>query len=251
MQGFGLKRYNTILSEFDSFLARTGKDNLYITSDDISKWTATRINDRKTTLYARQCVVSNFCHFMSRLGYECYILSRTNIHARQNYRPPTVFTHDQIQAIFDTCDNMIMEKRYAKSIVIIMPALIRLLYSTGIRINEALSIHNRDVDFQRRAITIEDTKNNRQRLAPINQSLDTVLKQYLFYRSKITLPNLNHPDSCFFVSTLGRPCAAMTVYKHFYRIIEDSGIPRTSTQLGPSLHSIRQYVEYHNMGSEE
>ena len=247
MQGFDLKRYNIILSEFDSFLARTCKDNLYITSDDISEWTATRINDRKTTLYARQCVVSNFCRFMSRLGYECYILSRTNTHACQNYRPPTVFTHDQIQAIFNACDNLIMEKRYAKSIIIIMPALVRLLYSTGLRINEALSIHNRDVDFQRRTITIKDAKNNHQRLAPINESLEIVLKQYLSYRSRITLPNIDHPDSCFFVSTLGRPCAAMTVYKHFYRIIEDSNIPRTSTQLGPSLHSIRHTTAVHSM----
>lgn len=247
MQGFGLKKYYDILGEFDSYLHRIGKDNLHITAKDISDWTTTRINDRKTTLYARQCIVSNFCSFMSRLGYECYVLHRSNMHAHQNYRPPTVFTHEQVLTIFNSCDSLVLDKRYAKSIIFILPSLVRLLYSTGVRIGEALAIRNRDVDFQRKVITITDTKNDRQRLAPVNKSLEMVLMQYLSYRARIPVPDLDCPDASFFVSTLGKPCSIMGVYKHFYRIIDDSGIPRTPTQVGPSLHSMRHTAAVHSL----
>ena len=39
----------------------------------------------------------------------------------------------------------------------------------------------------------------------------------------------------------------MGVYKHFYRIIDDSGIPRTPTQVGPSLHSMRHTAAVHSL----
>ncbi len=245
MQGFSLKRYKSVLSDFDRFLVRISKNTLHLTVEDIAQWTATHINDRKTTLYARQCTVSNFCSFMSRLGYECYVLKRNQTQANQNYRPPTVFTHKQMHDIFAVCDKLKIKKREAKITLMIMPALVRLLYSTGLRINEALAIRNRDVDFDRKAITINDSKNNRQRLAPINGSLEVVLKQYIAYKKERNIPHIEDQESHFFVSELGRKCSDMGVYQHFQRIVESSGIQRHHDQLGPSLHTLRHTSAVH------
>ncbi len=247
MQGFSTKEYSWALHSFDSFLAIKDKSNLHITESDIAEWTSSLLNLRKTTLYRRQCIVSNFCSYMNRLGYECYILGRSKTQAYKNYRPPVVFTHEQIQAIFKACDDIIIKKRYAKSIVIILPSLIRLLYSTGIRIGEALSIRNESVDFLRKTITIEDTKTKRQRLAPINNSLETVLKQYIRHRNKNVGPNADLPNAYLFVSALGKPCSQIAVYNHFCRIVNWCGIKRNPTQIGPSLHSLRHTAAVHSL----
>ncbi|WP_394372979.1 tyrosine-type recombinase/integrase [Parabacteroides gordonii] len=45
-----------------------------------------------------------------------------------------------------------------------MPALYRILYATGIRIGEAISIRNRDVDLRRNCIIIRRQKNKMERL---------------------------------------------------------------------------------------
>lgn len=124
---------------------------------------------------------------MSRLEYECYVLHRSNMHARQNYKPSTVHTHVQVQIICNSCDNLVLDKRYAKSITFILPSLGQLLYSTGVRIGEALDIRNRNVDFQRKVITITDTKNNRLRLAHINEFLEMVLLHAREYQSQILI----------------------------------------------------------------
>ena len=87
----------------------------------------------------KYCAMAEFCRYMCLLGYECYI-PRQPKKCIANYTP-TVFTHEQIRAIFNACDNLVMKEHHAQSIMIIMPALIRVLYSTGIRISEALSIN--------------------------------------------------------------------------------------------------------------
>lgn len=245
LQGFGTERYRSYLSEFDRFWVDIAKKDLYIKSEELKDWVNTRINDKQSTLYARICVISNFCRYMSNLGYECYVPKRPKISF--NNRHSTIFTHRQMQIIFTECDNLIARKRSPKSIVIIIPVLIRLLYSTGIRINEALAIKNSDLDFSKKTLIINDTKNNRQRIAPINNSLELVLKQYIAYRNKISVPNITHPDSYFFISVLGKPCSHITVYRYFDRILEICRLQRNENINIASLHSLRHTAAVHSL----
>ena len=245
LQGFNTKRYKSYLSEFDSFLVKIVKKDLCIKSEDIKNWINTRINDKQSTLYTRICVISNFCRYMGNLGHECYVPKRPKI-SFSNTRS-TIFTHQQMQTIFTESDRLVTRIQCPKSIQIIIPVLIRLLYSTGIRINEALSIKNSDLDFDRQAIVINDTKNQKQRIAPINKSLESVLKQYIVYRNKIPIANINHPDSYLFVSTIGKPCSYITVYKYFSRIIEKCRLQQNEYVNSPSLHSLRHTAAVHSL----
>jgi site-specific recombinase XerD len=113
------------------------------------------------------------------------------------------------------------------------------------RIGEALSIQNKDVDFERHVIVLNDTKNRCQRMAPINESLEQVLRQYIIYRDKIPLPSVTNPDSHLFVSTIGRACSRKTVLTYFHRIITKCGIPRRCDQRGPRVHDIRHTSGVH------
>lgn len=243
LQGFKATQLKWILLEFDKFFAQISKRDLFISSVDIKNWTVTRTNDKPNTLYQKYCAIAKFCRYMCLLGYECYIPTRPK--KRFTNYTPTIFTHEQMRAIFNACDNMVMKEHHSKSIMIIMPALLRVLYSTGIRISEGLSILNKDVDFDRKTITLNDTKNRCQRLAPINESLEQVLRQYINYRTRIPVPGVAHLDSHLFVSTTGKPCSRRTVLKYFHRIIEDCGISRRCNQRGPMVHEIRHSAAVH------
>ena len=234
-----------MLLEFDKFFTQTSKKELFISAGDVKNWAATRTCDKPNTLYQKYCAMADFCHYMCLLGYECYIPRRPK-KCCANYAP-TIFTHEQMRAIFNVCDNLIMKEHHAQSIMIIMPALIRILYSIGIRISEALSVLNKDVDFERRVIVLNNTKNRCQRLAPVNETLEQVLRQYISYRNRIPTPGVANPDSHLFVSATGKPCSRRTVLKYFHRIIEECGIPRRCDQRGPMVHEIRHSAAVHSL----
>jgi site-specific recombinase XerD len=245
LQGYKATQLKWMLLEFDKFFTQTSKKELFITSQDIKNWTATRTYDKPNTLYQKYCAMADFCRYMCLMGYECYIPRRP----RKRYAnyTPTIFTHEQMRAIFNVCDNLIMKEHHAQSIMIILPVLIRVLYSTGIRISEALSLLNKDVDFDRKIIVLNNTKNRCQRLAPINESLEQVLRQYIGYRNRIPAPGVGIPDSHLFVSTTGRPCSRRTVLTYFHRIIKECGISRRSDQRGPMVHEIRHSAAVHSL----
>jgi len=233
-----------ILLEFDRFFLQTGQEALFISSDMVTQWAKTRINDSNRTLYQKYSVLAGFCRYMCLLGHECYIPILPRKKNNNNFIP-SIFTHSQMENIFNVCDNLVMKEHHSKSILFIIPALMRLLYSTGIRISEALSIKNKDVDFDRHVIVLNMTKNRCQRLAPINESLESVLKQYICYRNKIPISNVANKDSHLFVSTMGKACSRKTVLNYFHRIIAECGIHRHCDQRGPRVHDIRHTSGVH------
>jgi integrase/recombinase XerD len=57
-----------------------------------------------------------------------------------------------------------------------MPVLLRLLYSTGIRIGEALSLTEEDINLAENYLRVKDSKNGKHRIIPISNSLVSVCK---------------------------------------------------------------------------
>ena len=132
-------------------------------------------------------------------------------------------------------------------IIFALPALFRLLYSTGLRISEALSIKNKDIDYENQWIILKKTKNRMQRLVPINSSLLNVLKQYMEYKEKIPIQELSASNNFFFISTTGSPINQGSVYKWFKEILRMSGIPHIGNGSGPRVHDMRHTCAVHSL----
>lgn len=238
--GIGTLRYKTILKEFDRFFVENAKD-LRITQSLISSWEKTRANDSRKTLYGKYCVVSQFCRYMCHTGYACYV-PRLPRRTFVNYIP-YIFTHEQIQLFFRTCDALVMHYRGKVCILFTLPALFRLLYSTGLRISEAISIRNEDVDFKRQYIIIRKTKNKQQRLIPLNASMRQTMLQYKVVRDSMPLERTAEPDSYFFISPAGHPLLDRTVYGWFRQILRECGMPHQ----GPRVHDLRHTCAVHSL----
>ena len=63
-------------------------------------------------------------------------------------------------------------------------AILELLYSTGVRLNELLSIKYTDIHFQRKTVRITG-KGSKDRLVPVGDTALSSLKQYLEYRREL------------------------------------------------------------------
>jgi integrase len=127
-----------------------------------------------------------------------------------------------------------------------MPCLVRLLYGTGMRINEALSLKNKDVNIIGRYLTLKDTKNGKDRLVPMSDSLTAVFKDYLKHRNDLPLNGLERENGPFFVSLNGGVCNHSAVHCWFRKVLVLAGIPFTGNRKGPRIHDIRHTFACHS-----
>jgi integrase len=245
VKGYKSMQLQNGLRAFDNYLFDIKHTKTYFMKSDYDKWRETISGHHSATIYGDVSILARFLRYMCVLGQECYIPRLPKKPVRDFV--PYIYSKDEMTKIFEVADALKMKQKNHKSIMMIMPALIRLLYSTGIRIGEALSIKNRDVDFNRHVIILHETKNGCQRLAPLNDTMEVVLKQYLLYRNRMPVAGLEHPDSSLFVSGIGKSPAHCTVYEHFQRIIKKAGILYKGGNKGPNIHGIRHTSCVHAM----
>lgn len=244
--GYGLHRFGYIFLELDRFFLKTGATMTYISSEQIAAWRATRVNDKARTLYEKYSVLSQFCKYMCHLGYECHIprLPKKN----EWHFIPYIFTHRQMEDIFRECDKLALPHRCNMNTALFaIPALIRFLYSTGTRIGEALAIKNMDVDYQNHQVIIRKTKNQMQRIVPINPSLEEVMKQYEQYRIRMPVEDIADTEHFFFVKANGKPFTLSAAYRWFKVVLKQCGIPHMGKHQGPRVHDIRHSCAVHSL----
>ncbi len=129
------------------------------------------------------------------------------------------------------------------SAVFAIPCLFRLLYGTGIRINEALHLLCKDVNLKDNHIVLRDNKNGRDRIVPISDSLAIVCEEYL----KSIANNIASTTirSAFFIKPNGKPFGSEAAYKWFRKLIYEAGISYQGRGIGPRLHDFRHTFSVH------
>lgn len=242
--GYAVIRAQWILLELDSFFVDNDISQLGITQQQVEHWRATRINDGQCTIYDKYCTLAEFCKYMCRIGYNCYI---PRLPRKINGFTPYIFTNEQMMSIFQACDHYELFDRHLNTNLFIVPAVIRLLYGTGLRINEALSLKNKDVDFEKQCLYVRKSKNGDERIAPLSETLITVLKQYLQYRDRIPLLRLKDEESFFFITPMGKKCAHAVVYLWFRKALAAADIPYQGNHKGPRLHDLRHTFAVHSL----
>jgi site-specific recombinase XerD len=186
--GFSRRYFEMILKGIDLFFIIEKVATPFVTCSLVVRWRETPVNNSDKTIHDKYSVLSQFSKYMNHLGYSCYVPRLPK--RKFNTCVPYIFTHEQIRSIFVACDSLIVRDRSnMDSRLFSMPGILRLLYSTGMRVSEATSLLNQDMDFERQLIVIRKTKKQQERLIPVNQSLCLVLCQYLllFHRERLLL----------------------------------------------------------------
>ncbi len=92
--------------------------------------------------------------------------------ARKPKRMPTVLSRSEVRVLFEQLDGL--------------PLLIcQLLYGSGLRLDEALNLRAKDVDFGRRQITIKRAKGNKDRITMLPDLVMNPLKSHLVRAKRI------------------------------------------------------------------
>lgn len=150
---------------------------------------------------------------------------------------PYIYTHDQFRRLIEITDLLSNSRRCQ-----VQPATFRtlllLLYGTGLRISEALSLTLADIDLPASLLTVRNTKFFKTRWVPIGPQLTAVFVTYTKTRRLLPRPARN--DSAFFATLRGNGLTRSTTERIFRMLCERAGIRRMDGgRFQPRLHDIR------------
>lgn len=247
--GFKILNTKWFFKEFDEYTIKKGLTSADLTRGLIDDWVRTKRNDCDRTLCGKYSHLAQLALYMNEHGVKAYI---PPIHKCTNSRGfiPYIFSEQQMLPIFKESDNLLRESHRKDDPIISIPCLIRLLYSTGMRITEALSLRNKDVDLGNNVLKIGvclDTKNGEERYIPICESLKMNLSQYVKYRNRLGIKDINNPEHIFFVKLNGTEVSAACAYKWFRKVYERCGIPYKGDRFGPRVHDLRHSMATNSM----
>lgn len=149
--------------------------------------------------------------------------------------------------IFTAADNRRLYGICKRTALISIPAILRLLYGTGMRVSEALSIRNGDVHLDKGYIHLRTTKNGNERIVPVSESLNAVLRQYENYRNRMPIMSVSAVDSFFFIKADGTEVSLAVVYTNFKQLLNTCGIPHLGNHRGPRVHDLRHTYAVHSL----
>ena len=243
--GFTTEKIEYIFKELDEIFKSVNPHEPVLTKQMVKIWRDSRLNDSERTLYDKWSIISQFSRYMCHCGFPCYVPPMP----RQKDRIfiPRVFTSDEMQRFFMAADSLRMNGFVANHCLFSVPVLFRTLYSTGMRIGEAVNLTNKDVDLKKGIILIRKTKNQRQRIIPVTANLEAVLKQYLSYRDILPVNGIEDGDAYFFVNPKGTRISKGTAYNWFRKVLKKCGIPFVGSNKGPRLHDLRHTFAVHSL----
>lgn len=206
-------------------------------ADDFTKL---QPNWKITTQKRRISFMMNFGRYLINHDMEAALPNKACLHSAYESFKPYIFTHEQIQQIFDLADEIRPNYRNSH---IFYPVLFRILYCTGIRLGEALSMTMADVDLEDLTITIRNPKNHRDRKLPIGESL----KRYLEWYIEAVHP-VYHEEDLFFMTRSNGAYHGGNCNAFFVSLIKRMGIPYGGYKnRGPSIHCLRHTFCVHSL----
>lgn len=132
---------------------------------------------------------------------------------------------------------------------IVYETLFGLIACTGLRISEALTLRNEDVDLTCSMLTIHQTKFAKSRQVPIHRS---ALKALRRYRSRRDLSGVSAQEHApFFFGTRGRrsglPLGERQVHRVFAQLRQRLGWGNRGTHHAPRIHDLRHTFVVHRI----
>ena len=225
-----IRGYITIFNKLDFVLLLLNLKEKNI-SKEIAEQFAGAFTVRNYTFYNYISHYNVFARYLNSIGIYAYELELPKL--KSDYTP-YIFDDEEWRRIIDASDNLNIVRCPLYSIQ--MPVFIRILYGCGTRVTETLRIKVEDVNLDEGLIHLRETKNKRERLIPIDNTLTEILRRYIFMRK------LKHSDFLFKSQRKYEYWNIHSVENCFEHILKNANIVFTREKpndSGPTLHCLR------------
>jgi len=228
---------------FDRFIIKEEETSIGLSKELCDKWCAKAPNEAGKSWYNRIQIIRGFSSYLQALNHTSFLPKLPKI--KSTYTP-YIYTNKEIAELFKQCDKLRVQATCYNSIVLVIPCLLRLLYATGLRLGEALSLLCSDINLPEKYILLRNSKNGKDRIVPISGSLTKVCEDYLECRNHFPL---RRKTDLFFLHPNGERCTPRQGYRWFRKILYRAGIPHQGKHQGPHIHHLRHTFSVHSLAA--
>ena len=195
--GFQLRIEGEQLLRFAEYADKKG-NNIPLSADLAIEWIRSSKKKSRLTWARRLEIIRTFTKYYQIIDPSTEVPSNHLFGPAHKRIMPHIFSEQEINDLL-TAITQILSFSGLRGIT--FSYLFGLLVTTGMRVSEALSLKDDDIDLSKRIITIRDTKFKKSRHVVIHSTTSHALKKYL------TLRNQHIPDptnSNFFIGKDGK-----------------------------------------------
>jgi len=231
--GFRLQQQGSALRNFVAFLRAQGAS--HITTELALRW-ATQPAEAHPAQWAwRLGRVRRFAIWYSATEPRTEIPPTGLLPHRRRRKPPHIYSDAEIEGLLRRTQQLSSRKGLRWRT---FTTFFGLLVATGMRVNEALSLDQAHVDFDRGILYVQRTKFGKSRYLAVHPSTVDALKKYAEARDRL-FPT--PPTLAFFISERGGRITGGAARYTFAKLSQQLGlrVPAKGHGHGPRLHDMR------------
>lgn len=188
-----------------------------INKNEIESFLLNKINNKSSS--ATISVYANAINFVYNNVYRKKVNNIRIEHPRKTSKLPVVLSRNEIKQIIDVISNLKHK------------LIIRLAYSSGLRVSEIQNLKVKDIDLQEKTISIKQAKGFKDRITVLSYKIIADLMQFM---------NLKDKNNLLFESERGGKLSTRTLQKIFSNALGKSDIKKDAT-----FHSLRHSFATH------
>ncbi|MGJ8590208.1 MAG: tyrosine-type recombinase/integrase [Yoonia sp.] len=240
--GFDLSFDERVLRKFATYGEESGRHS--ISTALFLDWKENYGSAANNTWACRLGMVRRFAFWLAEHDDQTEIPSSQLVTSRYRRRVPYIYAPKQIADIVAEAGRL--PSPYGLRAAM-WQTLFGLIAVTGMRVNEALSLEQHDVDLENAVLVVRKTKNGKDRQLPINMDTATRLASYAKLRDRL----IEHPPRRFFIKEDGEPAGDCGARYNFAQVSRSIGLrsPQSFNRHGhgPRIHDLRHSFAVHTI----
>lgn len=171
--------YEENLMLFDHYCHANDPCATALTQEMVDGWCRQRRTETNNYCRSRIYVVDSFVRFLNMRGLSNVQTPQIPRKERRRYLPHA-FTEEELIRFFHECDSIPVINSRKETIIrkMSVPVFFRLLYSSGIRTNEARLLLRENVDLRRGILDIQYSKGHDQHYIVLHDSMLEIMRRY-------------------------------------------------------------------------
>ncbi len=207
--------------------------------DFVLKWISKSDYESEQNRLHRISVMRGLSEYMVRMGFQAFQIPKKCTPYVTSTYVPHIFTNAELSKLFHAADSLRSTDTYP-FFQIQYSLLFRLLYSTGMRSSEAMSLRKNDYSLDNGIIYIRDTKFGKERNIPISSELLQLSKNYSIHMQRYKQWG---QSDYFFPNSKGNKLS--DIYHNYRKVLWKAGISHGGRGYGPRLHDLRHTFAVH------
>lgn len=229
---YTIENYNRDILEFFDYLDREALDYKSVVYSDLRfflMYLKDEKKDKNSSIDRKLSSLRGFYQYLANEGIVSNNVFSLLNGPKKEKKLPRYFEYNELESLFEACDlSSALGQRDR--------LILEMLYATGVRVGELVSIKVSDINFSSRTILILG-KGNKERIVPYGDYCEEILKLYL-------------KDGYLFLNTQNSPYLFLNarggrLTERGVRYLLEEIIKKTSVQKNISPHMIRHSFATH------